>query len=144
MMGLMTASARQHVELLDAKHIAIDPQPDANIPEPKQHVGRIRLPRVSSRLLASSRKARLAVLLGNETVATKDGPRACRFTEGGEGRGTQARPVGDSPGVVSGVTFAARRSNYPSTRLQHRIQMLKLDEAGRPSGRDSWRHCEFL
>ena len=98
MMGLMTASARQHVELLDAKHIAIDPQPDANVPEPKQHVGR------SACLLASSRKARLAVLLGNETVATikvdtKDGPRACRFTEGGEGRGTQARPRGSPRSV---------------------------------------------
>ena len=94
MMGLMTASARQHVELLDAKHIAIDPQPDANVPEPKQHVARRQIG-VSSRL--ELRKARLAVLLGNETVATikvdtKDGPRACRFTEGGEGRGTQARP----------------------------------------------------
>ena len=63
-MGLMTASARQHVELLEAKHKAIDPQPDANIPEPRQHVGR------SACLLASSRKARLAALLGTEKVAT--------------------------------------------------------------------------
>ena len=139
MMGLMTASARQHVELLDAKHIAIDPQPDANVPEPKQHVGR------SACLLASSRKARLAVLLGNETVATikvdtKDGPRACRFTEGGEGRGTH--DAGAAPPVRREViwpeSIAARFTAYSS------IQMLKLDEAGRPSGRDSWRHCEFL
>jgi len=63
-MGLTTASARQRLEFLDAKHIAIDAQLVAIVPDLKQHVGR------PACLLTSGRKARLAVLLGTETVAT--------------------------------------------------------------------------
>ena len=63
-MGLTTASARQRIEFLDAKHIAIDAQLVALVPDLKQHVGR------PACILTSSRKARLAVLLGTETVAT--------------------------------------------------------------------------
>ena len=63
-MGLTTASARQRLEFLDAKHFAIDAQLVAIVPDLKQHVGR------PACLLTSGRKARLAVLLGTETVAT--------------------------------------------------------------------------
>ena len=63
-MGLTTASARQRIEFLDAKHIALDAQLVALVPDLKQHVGR------PACLLTSSRRARLAVLLGTETVAT--------------------------------------------------------------------------
>ena len=63
-MGLTTASARQRIEFLDAKHIALDAQLVALVPDLKQHVGR------PACLLTSSRKARLAVLLGTDTVAT--------------------------------------------------------------------------
>ena len=63
-MGLTTASARQRIEFLDAKHIAIDAQLVALVPDLKQHVGR------PACILTSGRKARLAVLLGSETVAT--------------------------------------------------------------------------
>ena len=63
-MVLKTANAKQRVEFLDAKHIALDAQLVASAPDLKQHVGR------PACLLTSSRKARLAVLLGTETVAT--------------------------------------------------------------------------
>ena len=63
-MGLTTASARQRLEFLDAKHFAIDAQLVAFVPDLNQHVGR------PACLLTSGRKARLAVLLGTETVAT--------------------------------------------------------------------------
>ena len=63
-MGLTTANARQYVEFLDAVHVAIDPQLGAFVPDLKLHVGR------PACVLKSSRKARIALLLGTGKVAT--------------------------------------------------------------------------
>ena len=49
-------------EFIDAKHYAVDAQLVASVPDLKPHVGR------PAFLLTSGRKARLAVLLGTETV----------------------------------------------------------------------------
>jgi hypothetical protein len=61
---LTTANAKQRLEFLDAKRIAIDAKLVANVQDLKQHAGSPMC------LLTSRLTARLAVLLGTETVAT--------------------------------------------------------------------------
>jgi hypothetical protein len=61
---LAADDAKQRLEFLDAKHIAIDAKLVANVQDLKQHAGSPMC------LLTSRLTARLAVLLGTETVAT--------------------------------------------------------------------------
>ena len=65
-MGLTTASARQRLEFLDAKHIAIDAQLVAIVPDLKQHVGR------PACLLTSGRKASPTAHTFGRTLGTMD------------------------------------------------------------------------